>query len=124
MNGRINTASDAIRYSSRAYFAEKRWNQDDYKEQAQEILTEIWEKEVVIVNGKPYLVAGNWAAGEERPTLNPSYFSFAAYPIFAEVDPAHPWLFLKDTSYEVLNASTRNPLDERRVRAFSRLGFC
>src|SRR3989344_4591473 len=108
----MNTASDADQDIALALiFAAKRWNQDHYMEEAQEILADIWKEEVVVVKGNPYLVAGNWAKDEVRPTINPSYFSFAAYPIFAEVDPSHPWLLLKNTSYDVLITSTKDPLD-------------
>lgn len=110
--GGMNTAADADQDIALALiFASQRWNEDDYLEQAQRILDDIWETEVVTIQGKPYLVAGNWAYEEASPTINPSYFAFAAYPIFAEVDPDHPWLLLKDSSYDVLRAATNDPLD-------------
>ncbi len=110
--GGINTAADADQDIALALiFASQRWNEDDYLDQAQQILNDIWRTEVVTINGTPYLVAGNWAYDELNPTVNPSYLAFAAYPIFAEVDPTHPWLLLKDSSYDVLLASTNDPLD-------------
>lgn len=111
VDGGMNTASDADQDIALALiFAHKRWNRDHYLKQAQEILDDIWRVEVVTINGRPYLTAGNWATTERRPTLNPSYFSPAAYPIFAAVDLDHDWLALKATSYEVLEASSKEPL--------------
>ena len=111
--GGINTASDADQDIALALiFAYKRWNQEHYLKQARQILDDMWKKEVIMIKERPYLVAGNWAAEEPHPTINPSYFSFAAYPIFAVVDPTHPWLELKSTSYEVLNEATESALDE------------
>ncbi len=113
--GGMNTASDADQDIALALiFAYKRWGRNEYLDQAQEILSDIWKSEIVYINNRPYLVAGNWAPAEFAPTANPSYFSFAAYPIFAEVDPAHDWLMLKDTSYEVLYEATTSSLDRRK----------
>ncbi|MDO8510450.1 MAG: glycosyl hydrolase family 8, partial [bacterium] len=110
--GGYNTAADADQDIALALiFAYKRWGEDRYLLQAKIILDDIWRQEVVTVGGKPYLVAGNWAKYEVKPTINPSYFSFAAYPIFAEVDPFHPWLELKDNSYSVLTRATFAALD-------------
>ncbi len=113
-DGGINTASDADQDIALALiFANKRWNQDHYLNQARQILDDIWSEEVMIIHEKPYLVAGNWANDEQTPTINPSYFSFAAYPIFAEVDPAHPWMMLKETSYAILNETETKKLDTK-----------
>ena len=110
--GGINTASDADQDIALALiFAYKRWNDPYYEEFAKETLNDIWRQEVITIKGKHYLLAGNWAKTEEKPTINPSYFSFAAYPIFAEVNPENPWLKLRDDMYEVLNKATFENLD-------------
>jgi len=112
--GGRNSASDADQDIALALiFASARWNDDYYHELALDILADIWRKEVVVVGGRPYLVAGNWAHDEERPTINPSYFSPAAYTVFASVDRAHDWETLKTTSYEVLERSTWGALDRQ-----------
>jgi len=109
--GGMNSAADADQDIALALiFASKRWNQDHYLKEAKEILADIWRQEVLELNGKYYLLAGNWAKTEALPTINPSYLSPAYYPIFAEVDPDHPWLALRDTSYEVLEKTTLDPL--------------
>lgn len=110
-DGGANTASDADQDIALALiFASKRWDQDHYLSEAKSILADIWKQEVLELNGKYYLLAGNWAKNEPLPTINPSYFSPAAYPIFAKIDVDHPWLLLRDTSYEVLEKATSSPL--------------
>ncbi len=105
--GGDHTASDADSDIALALlFASKRWNNDAYKGDALNIIKDIWTKEVVLVKGKYYLAAGDTEKIDKTKNyyvLNPSYFAPYAYRIFAEVDPAHPWLGLVDTSYEVLN---------------------
>lgn len=114
-DGGINSASDADQDIALALiFAYKRWGQNHYLKQAKKILNDIWDKEIVILQNKPYLVAGNWAKENDSYTINPSYFMFYAYPIFAEVDPAHNWRLLKDTSYEVLIEATQSSLDKKK----------
>lgn len=111
--GGENAASDADQDIALALiFAYKRWNEEHYLKEAKRLLEDIWKKEIVIINGNPYITAGNWAVGEEYPTLNPSYFSFAAYPIFAEVDTDRPWLQLKDAAYKVLDEASKLALDK------------
>lgn len=72
--------------------------------QAQLILNDLWQKAVITVGGKPYLTAGDWAAIQLQPSLNPSYFAPYAYRLFARYDtnPAHNWNSLIDTSFAVL----------------------
>lgn len=113
--GGMNSASDADQDIALALiFAHKRWNDEYYLTEAKKVLNSIWQEEVLVLNGKPYLLAGNWAKTEEYPTINPSYLSPAWYPIFAEVDPSHDWMGLRETSYEILNSSTQNNLDRPR----------
>lgn len=101
--GGLNSATDSDQDIALALLmAYKRWNDPYYNKEAIKLLSDIWDHEVVIVNDRPYLVAGNWATEEEFPTINPSYYSMAAYPLFAEADPEHDWLALRDTSYDVL----------------------
>lgn len=99
----MNTASDADQDIAMALIlAYYRWNDQYYLDQARATLTDIWNTEVVTINGKPYLTAGNWADSTSTITVNPSYYSFAAYPLFEQVDPVHNWMGVKDTSYTVL----------------------
>ena len=99
-----NTASDAdIDIALALLMASKQWKDDTYLKQAEEIITDIWEKEVVRVNGRYVLRS---AVGSDVPNgylINPSYFSPAHYRIFAEVDKKHPWNQLATDTYVTLD---------------------
>ena len=76
------------------------------------LLADIWNEEVTVINGRPYLAANN--IENDFPgeiAVNPSYFSPYAYRIFSEVDPDRDWIGLVDTSYEVLKKSMSSNLD-------------
>jgi endoglucanase len=108
-----NVASDADQDIALALiFAHRRWGDERYGEQAQAILADLWGKTVVEIAGKPYLTAGDWAATQEHPTLNPSYLAPYAYRIFASVDPGRNWQGLVDSSYEVIEGCTQQRLDQ------------
>lgn len=114
--GGQNTAADADTDIALALiFASARWNQKGYLAEAQQIISAIWENEVVVVRGKPYLVADNLEKTSQEMFVNPSYLAPYEYRIFAQVDPdkTHHWLALVDTSYEVLQKSIASPLDKQ-----------
>jgi endoglucanase len=103
--GGLNTASDADQDIALALIlAHYRWNDQYYLDQSRRILNDIWTAEVVIMEDKPYLTAGNWASKKDEVTINPSYYSFAAYEVFQDIDPVHDWKGVKETSYQVLNS--------------------
>ncbi len=111
--GGNNTASDADSDIATALlFAYARWSDEKYLAEAKLIINDIWEKEVVTINGKPYLAANNIekTSTSDFIVVNPSYFAPYSYRMFAEVDPDHPWMRLVDTSYEVLEKSTEGSL--------------
>lgn len=98
------TASDADEDIALALlFASKKWNDARYLEVAQPIINDIWEHEVVNVGGTYYLTAGTNLERNGGYLINPSYFSPAAYRIFAEVDKEHPWEQLAEDSYTILD---------------------
>lgn len=106
-DGGLNTASDADQDIALALIlAYNKWNDEYYLNQATTILNDIWNNEVVIINNTPYITAGNWANQSDNIIVNPSYFSFGAYPLFKKYDPAHDWDKVKDSSYVVLNELT------------------
>ncbi|MDZ4285232.1 MAG: glycosyl hydrolase family 8, partial [Patescibacteria group bacterium] len=82
--------------------AHRRWGEDAYRTAAEEIIRDIWRREVVRVAGRYYLTAGPGAARPDGYLLNPSYLSPAAYRLFAEADPEHDWLALAKDSYALL----------------------
>ncbi len=112
MNGQ-NTASDAdTDIAMSLLFAYARWKDPKYIEQATDIIRNIWNEEVVIINGRPYMAANNVEKDYDDDVLiNPSYFAPYAYRIFAEIDPGNNWEGVIDTSYEILEASMNSRLD-------------
>lgn len=73
----------------------------------------IWNNEVKIIQGKPYLVAGNWAEYNKDAVINPSYLSPYSYRIFAQINPGHDWAGLVNSSYNVFESCTSGKLDKR-----------
>ena len=108
--GGYNSASDAdIDIALALIFAYERWGKEAYLQNAKDVLNDIWKKEVVIINNKPYLTAGNWAVAEDNPTINLSYLSPAHFEVFYRYNSENNWKLLKQTSYEILeNSSTNN----------------
>lgn len=108
-----NSAADADQDIALALvFAGHRWSDDRYLAEARRVMSGVWAREVITVRGKPYLVAGDWAA-ELQPQIvvNPSYLTPYAYRVFATEDPGHPWLELVDSSYRVLDRCTWSRLN-------------
>ncbi len=115
--GGMNTASDAdTDIALSLLFAYARWGDEKYLVEVRPIISDIWDKEILVIQGKPYLMANNVEKLYSNKTalMNPSYFSPYAYRIFALVDTAHPWSKLVDTSYDVLRTSTISSLDKNR----------
>lgn len=103
--GGQNTASDAdCDIALALIMASKRWGDPTYLEEAKRIIKSVWEKEVVMVEGKPVLAALDLESDpiKKEIIINPSYFSPFEYKIFAAIDTAHDWLGLSDNSYELL----------------------
>jgi endo-1,4-beta-D-glucanase Y/4-amino-4-deoxy-L-arabinose transferase-like glycosyltransferase len=90
--------------------AGRRWEDPALVEAGTHMAQAVWEQQVVLVDGRPYLAAGDWATAGEVVALNPSYFAPYAYRIFAEVDPSHDWLGLVDAGYELLFAASSDAL--------------
>lgn len=113
--GGDNAASDADSDIALALIlASKRWSDVSYEEEAKQILNDMWEIETDEILGKRYLVAGNWAIGEEKIIVNPSYFAPYAWRIFASVDREHDWESLIDPAYEVLTSASQAKLDKEK----------
>ncbi len=112
--GGRNTATDGDSDIALALLmAYSRWRDDDYLFDAKKIINSIWEKEVVIINGEPVLVANDLERlNPDEVIVNPSYFSPYAYKIFAQVDPTHDWKGLTDNSYEILTKVSELKLDK------------
>jgi endo-1,4-beta-D-glucanase Y len=100
-----SSAPDAeIDASLALLFASRAWNEPAYAAEADAILDGIWDGLLVDIDGSKVLVAGDWAVGDARPVINPSYFAPYAFRIFGDVQPERDWLGLVDSSYDVLAA--------------------
>jgi endo-1,4-beta-D-glucanase Y/4-amino-4-deoxy-L-arabinose transferase-like glycosyltransferase len=110
-----NAAADAdVDAALALLMAGRRWHDPALVEAGTRMARAIWQHEVVEVQGRPYLAAGDWAAGQQSVALNPSYFAPYAFHVFAEADPAHDWLGLVDSSYRVLFDASVAPLGAER----------
>ncbi len=107
-----NFASDGdIDAITALIFASRRWNRPEYLELAKTKLKDLWNLSTATgLGGKRYLLpgpAGAFIPNESTLYLNPSYLAPYAFRIFAQIDREHDWLSLVDTSYEVLDSTTR-----------------
>jgi endo-1,4-beta-D-glucanase Y len=110
-----NTATDADQGIALALvFAYARWQDQAYLTSARAILNDIWNKEVIVIHGVPYLAANSIEKTSLSPwaVVNPSYLSPAMYKVFAKVDGTHPWQQLADSSYTLLQQSMALTLDK------------
>ncbi len=105
------SASDADEDMALALIlAHQRWGNAAYLEDAQLVLTDIWEKQVTKTKYYGHvLLPGDFKHEENFWLINPSYFWPLAYRVFAEVDPkhvaGHDWEALIESTYEILNES-------------------
>ncbi|MEX0930375.1 MAG: glycosyl hydrolase family 8 [Candidatus Paceibacterota bacterium] len=118
MHGGYNTASDAdTDIALSLALAYGRWQDPIYLAEARELIGDIWEKEVIEINGTPYLTANNLESSLRKSSviINPSYFAPYAYKIFARIDedPSHRWDDLAASSYDVIERSMAQSLDNR-----------
>ena len=112
--GGQNTATDADTDIALALaFAGQRWGNADYLQASKDIIGDIWQQEVVTINGTPYVVADNVEKNSPNSVLiNPSYLAPYAYRLFAQLDPQHNWNAVIDSSYKILDESSKSPLDK------------
>jgi endoglucanase len=107
-----NFASDAdIDAITALIIASRRWNRPEYLEIARTKLRDLWNFSTIAGSGdKRYLLPGPVEAFVPTPStlyLNPSYFAPYAFRIFAQVDPDRKWLSLVESSYQVLEQSSK-----------------
>lgn len=115
--GGANTATDAdVDTALALLFASQRWHDQADFGDALDMIHDIWDHEVMTINGRPYILANNVekVSFTNTAVINPSYFAPYAYRIFSQVDPDHDWLGLVDTSYDVLAEVSDQPLDTQK----------
>lgn len=109
--GGANSASDADQdIALGLIFASRRWKDVSYLRDVSGILNDIWDKETALVDSRRYLVAGEWAKGDDEIIVNPSYFAPYAWRVFAEVDKSNDWNSLVGPAYDLLEEAGRSPL--------------
>jgi len=92
--------------------AARRWGEPTYRLQARALLSQVWEKETLLVGeGTPrarrLLLPGPWAVHESPVRVNPSYYLPFAFRLFAVEDPAHDWGAFVAESYRVFAETAR-----------------
>lgn len=114
--GGQNTAADADADIALALLmAGARWQQEKYLQEAQTIITNIWNQEVITVSGKTFLAADNLEKNSTRDiVINPSYFAPYSFKLFAKADSQHNWQKVADDSYDLLLAMQTQPLDKAK----------
>lgn len=102
--GDTEAASDADEDTALALIiAYTRWRDNTYLAAAREIVTDIWDREIVEIAGNYYIISGPSSEREEGYLVNPSYFAPASYRVFSYIDPIHPWNDVADSAYLLLN---------------------
>ncbi len=108
-----NTASDGdLDYALALALAARRgWRPPpglpDYPAEAREVLAAIWEKEVVALpGGLQLLTPGNWHETGPPYLLNASYFSPAAYRLFAQISAGPAGAVLEPPAWDRLHQDT------------------
>ena len=107
-----NFASDAdIDAITALILASRRWNRPEYLNLARLKLRDLWEYSTIEVSGgKRYLLPGPKEAFVPTPStlyFNPSYLAPYAFRLFAQVDPERKWLSLVESSYQILEQSSK-----------------
>lgn len=107
-----NFASDAdIDAITALILASRRWQRPEYLNLAKLKLQDLWEYSTIEVpGGKRYLLPGPKEAFVPNPStlyLNPSYLAPLAFRLFAQVDTERNWLSLVETSYQILEQSSK-----------------
>jgi endoglucanase len=120
-----NTAADAdLDYAMALWLAARRgWRPPaplpDYGEQAHKTAADIIAKEVVVLPTNEVLLApGNWREAAPPFLINPSYFSPAAYRLFAQARLGASWNILHTLVYPFLEHLGRNLHNTRGVGLF------
>ncbi|KKB07374.1 glycosyl hydrolase family 8 [Devosia chinhatensis] len=82
------------------------WNDGHYSDLALPIIRTIGRTMLIEAEGMPAILPG--AEGFVRdadaggPVLNPSYWIFETFPVFAEIDPVIDWMAVSDTGLDIL----------------------
>ncbi len=111
--GGNNTASDADSDIAFALtMAANRWQDATYLQAAKQIISQIWQQEVISVAGTPYLASNNLEKDSSQDAvMNLSYMAPYTYRIFAKLDTSHNWSAVVDSAYSLMNRALDDKLD-------------
>lgn len=100
-----NSATDAdIEIAATLLSAYRNWHIRHYLDEARPIISDIWDKETVEINGQRVLTAGDVQAKDEKVIeVNPSYFMPHTFRLFARADRKHDWKKVVDSSYKLVD---------------------
>lgn len=113
-----NSATDADEDIALALLlAGEAWDEEGYIDEGKKILAGIWDNEVTEHDGSLYLLPGKWGVDDQQIVINTSYFSPAAYRIFARYDQEHDWVRLAADTYAVLE-DIRSSVDRGEFNEF------
>ena len=107
-----NVASDAdIDAITALILASRRWQRPEYLTLARTKLKDLWAQTTIVLpaDGKRYLLPGAIALFQrgEKLKVNPSYLAPYAFRLFAQVDRERNWLSLVESSYQMLEQSSK-----------------
>lgn len=101
-------ASDADQDAALALIlASRTWNDNQYLHQALAILRDLWNLGTLKAGDRRYLLAGDTLCKADICRLNPSYYAPYAYRVFGQFDKGTNWMELVDSSYFLLEATSR-----------------
>lgn len=104
-----NSASDAdLDYALALVVASHRWRDRRYVREARLVLNDLLDLETAAVNGRRYLLPGNWRREGGDSVINPSYLSPAHFRVFYICTGDPRWNDLIDSSYRLIDAVSRN----------------
>lgn len=104
-----NSASDAdVDYALALITASQRWRDERYARKAQAVLSDVLNLETEMVNGRRYLLPGNWRRGRDSYIINPSYLSPAHFRVFFACSGDSRWNDLVEGSYHLIETASKN----------------
>jgi endoglucanase len=115
VNGQNSAADADSDIALSLLMAASRWQDATYLNEAKQIISSIYENEVVTAGGVPYLASNNLEKQSSSPiVMNPSYLAPYAYREFAKVDTKHDWTAVVNSSYAFLDKAMSEKLDKSK----------
>jgi len=104
-----NSASDAdLDYALALIIASHRRHDRRYIREARLVLNDLLDLETATVNGRRYLLPGNWRREDGGSVINPSYLSPAHFRVFFICTGDSRWNDLIDSSYHLIDTVSQN----------------